>query len=152
MKNNIIFLDIDGVLNSDHHHSILIGKYWGIDPYHVDILKTILEAIPDVKIVLTSTWREHREYKQVFLDVLKENKLDQYYLDDTIIIPRKFSEYTHVKRNDEILQWLEEHTVDNYVIVDDYYGIYLDNFIEIDPITGLDIEYIPKIVSIFERL
>ena len=49
-----IFLDIDGVLND---HRPFPNHYCGIKPECLACLTTILEAAPDVKIVLSSAWR-----------------------------------------------------------------------------------------------
>lgn len=58
---NIIFLDIDGVLNSSAYFDSLDDKekaeYQEISDYHLKMLAKIYHAC-DAKIVLSSTWRE----------------------------------------------------------------------------------------------
>lgn len=49
-----LFLDVDGVLND---HQPFPNRYCGIKPECVSCLTAILEAMPDVKIVVSSAWR-----------------------------------------------------------------------------------------------
>jgi len=49
-----IFLDIDGVLNDHISHA---NGYSGIKKECVDNLNAIIDAVPDVKIVISSAWR-----------------------------------------------------------------------------------------------
>lgn len=50
----LLFLDIDGVLND---HTAYANGYCGIQADKVVHLNAILEAVPDLKIVLSSAWR-----------------------------------------------------------------------------------------------
>ena len=65
MTMRIIFLDVDGVLNTERYQTWLQGK--GVpfrddygkplfDPAALANLKRILNALPEVRIVLESTW------------------------------------------------------------------------------------------------
>lgn len=51
---NLLFLDIDGVLNA---HERFANGYSGIDRQKVAHLNRILSICPDVQIVLSSAWR-----------------------------------------------------------------------------------------------
>lgn len=51
---SILFLDIDGVLND---HRKLASGYCGIQPAQVSHLNTILDAVPDCRLVISSAWR-----------------------------------------------------------------------------------------------
>lgn len=72
-KRNLIFLDFDGVLNSER--SVLAyGKTgWreaGLDPIAVLLMKKLSECAP-AEIVISSTWRDHfnvEELKQILAD------------------------------------------------------------------------------------
>ena len=50
----VLFLDIDGVLNS---HTKLANGYCGIEPKQVEMLNCLLDDIPDLKLVISSAWR-----------------------------------------------------------------------------------------------
>ncbi len=50
----ILFLDIDGVLNA---HEKLPSGYCGICREQVELLNTMLDELPDLKIVVSSAWR-----------------------------------------------------------------------------------------------
>jgi len=52
----ILFLDIDGVLNNEKQNWDIEGN-WTISDSSVGILNRLLDEIPDLKIVLSSTWR-----------------------------------------------------------------------------------------------
>ena len=50
----IVFLDIDGVLNSHKPHP---NGYCGISPECAQRFNHILDKFPDVKLVISSSWR-----------------------------------------------------------------------------------------------
>ena len=52
---NVIFLDVDGVLNNAYTTDRIKG-YIGIDDNKVRLLKQIVDYF-DAKIILSSTWR-----------------------------------------------------------------------------------------------
>lgn len=120
MKNKIIFLDIDGVLNS--------GEYWDIiKPYEdkltemqreidsecLDNLKKIVN-VTKAKIVVISSWKNTTRKFREFKKYMFENGLNIY---DTT----KNSPEGGINRGTEIRQWLEEHKdeVDKFIIIDD---------------------------------
>jgi hypothetical protein len=51
---DLLFLDIDGVLND---HTKLPSGYCGINPAMAVRLNTILDALPGLRIVVSSAWR-----------------------------------------------------------------------------------------------
>lgn len=53
----VIFLDIDGVLNWIGTEDRLNG-FIGLDPVLIERFNRIIDAHPDVKIVISSTWRK----------------------------------------------------------------------------------------------
>ena len=59
----IIFLDIDGVLNSAKYDKQRKSTDGNIDPTRLPLLKRIIEAT-NAKIVLTSTWRKFWEMNE----------------------------------------------------------------------------------------
>lgn len=131
---NIIFLDIDGVLNSEdfaERHYKETGKglflYDFLDPVAVDSMKKFLDKHPDIRLVISSSWRYGDVHETI--DFFRSNgmsPLADYVIGDT---PRLYSG----ERGKEI-QWFLEHIgtdligdliidngikVDRYVIVDD---------------------------------
>lgn len=108
----VIFLDIDGVLNSDEYFDKISNlDIQGIEQ-EIDIekVKLLREAINETgaKVVLSSSWRYTRKGQQ-----LKE-LLSNYeiYVDSTPFIQNE--------RGLEIKQWLSEnHCIEDFVILDD---------------------------------
>ena len=124
--NNIIFLDIDGVLTSEQNDiknqeyytnmyrllhetkdSELILKLMDIDIEKIYMLKEVCN-ITNAKIVITSTWRNNIIYQLV------EEQLISKGLPIIDTTP-----YINNKRGEEIRAFLRKNKVDNYVIVDD---------------------------------
>ena len=105
----IIFLDVDGVLNSFED-----GYSFDLETdYHFKLLQKIVRDT-DAKIVLSSSWRIglkwHRE--SVLIDRLKEYDMD--IIDCTPIL-------NGCCRGDEIRKWLDKtiEDIEQFVILDD---------------------------------
>lgn len=102
----VIFLDVDGVLNSNR-------TLYCDDSIELDLvenLATIVRAT-DARIVLTSTWRLVPEALRVLMDTFMKFNL-------------AISSYTSelCNRTEEILCWLKTHQdfqVNKFVILDD---------------------------------
>ena len=120
----VLFLDFDGVLNSEQS-----AKYWYakgkrglIDdacPIAAANLRMILENIPDLKIVISSTWRcKGLNYCQDCLirwDIMTEPDRER-----VIGITPSSRDVAYGPRGAEIKLWLEHHPeVEKFVIVDD---------------------------------
>lgn len=114
---NVLFLDIDGVLNSHRTAVGLGGIPWCsdlrtrpermqlLDPVAVGLLRAACAAA-DLKIVLSSTWRKDAEWTSLGA------ALDLPIIDRT---PTMLG-----IRGSEIAAWLDEHPeVESYAIVDD---------------------------------
>ena len=131
---NILFLDVDGVLNSER--SFLAGNhrikqyeienpddpYWQkitmctIDPVAVEIVNRICDKC-NVSIVISSTHRKH------FPDTDNKLILMKNYF-EALGIKREYvvgwTESLNAIRGIEIKEWLDRHeNVMNYVILDD---------------------------------
>jgi len=106
----VLFLDVDGVLNSAHDFKMHRGQEWiMIDPYKALLVYRILEAT-GAKVVLSSSWRG---YPKGEADVVK---MIGHELHDRT--PRG-SEKGH-ERGYEIQDYLEAHPeIERYAIVDD---------------------------------
>lgn len=122
----VIFLDIDGVLNSEKF--LEHNKNQAIDRNSVGILKNIIDKTGAV-IVMSSGWRlwfddnmlPQDGYSQCLYEILCEFNLKLFgktpdFSTEEIRTRKTFS---HVKAK-EIIAWLNEHEfVDNYVVIDD---------------------------------
>lgn len=163
----VIFLDIDGVLNSDNYMHELIDKnvyeyendiYQFIDENAVNIIVDLCKQY-DLKLVITSSWRHFNLSSTIDYFKKNENKklhpLIPYIIDVTPRIFVEMDDYSHdfVMRGEEIYVWLMKHPVDNYVILDDDSDM-LDeqilNFIQINRETGLTNDYINNIKEILK--
>lgn len=120
----VIFLDIDGVLNSNdfvcsQRFEAKADK--GFPDSHLDenaiarINKLCEET--GAKIVLSSTWRSIDNV----LEVLKRNGLKADIVDKTPNLDRKLESglWTSKIRGDEIQAWLDENECEQYLIIDD---------------------------------
>lgn len=122
----VIFLDIDGVLNSEEFLNNNPGK--AIDKNGVGILKHIIDKTGAL-IVMSSGWRLWFDdnlmpkdgYSQCLYDILEEFNIKLFgktpdFSTEEIRTRKTFS---HVKAK-EIIAWLDENnTVDKYVVIDD---------------------------------
>lgn len=154
----IIFLDIDGVLNSRAYDR---KRNWNeqtdIDETRLPLVKSIVDRT-GAKIVLSSTWREHWSIHPELCDV------------DGVYINKTFAKYgleiydktpdlgIRAERRDEIAEWLgrSRQKIDSFVIIDDYrYGWadLSDNFVKTNPNFGLGLEreHAEKAVEILNK-
>lgn len=119
MMDKICFLDIDGVLNSEATFRMESRKPGGIvdntifDAVCCSNFQYVLEKVPGVKVVISSTWK--RLYP---LDQLKRF-FDEQYIDSGRVIgitPSMLS----ATRGEEISMWLRDHPdVTEFVAIDD---------------------------------
>jgi len=108
----VIFLDIDGVVNSEETLKRTKGGILGIDPYLVSIFNRIIFAT-DAKIVLSSSWRHSKEGR----DEVRQQIMD--FIDVTPRMPLLGGSET-MERGKEIKAWLDKHPeVEKYAILDD---------------------------------
>lgn len=113
----VIFLDIDGVLNSEQYIRECDGCGIVIDPSKMVLLKQIVDAT-DAKIVLSTSWREHWSKDAAQCDstgVLMNSVFGAYGMqifDKTLQL--------HTRRETEIKSWLDKNPdVKKYVVLDD---------------------------------
>ena len=104
----VIFLDIDGVVNSEETlKKVSSGGILGIDPYLAFLVGRISLALPDVKFVLSSSWRHFNSGREQV-----ERQVVPIY-DETPKLDTGL-------RGDEIKAWLDDHPeVEKYAILDD---------------------------------
>ena len=160
---NIIFLDIDGVLNSDEWYKKFKNniKKWpqdNIDPNSIFILNELIESINgDVRIVISSTWRQLISIND--LSTLLEFygfKYKDKIIDKTPIgySGLKFNEYP--QRGKEIQAWLhtneKKYNIKSFVILDDVNIGYLkDKWLQIDAKNGLQKRHIRQALEILSK-
>ena len=141
----ILFLDIDGVLNSTkffESNSMKCSKDDHIDLGAVVILKRILNKT-NAKVVLSSSWRGHEDNHKI----IKENVCD--FID---ITPRCCEGIRGV----EIYKWInknykwEERKKLKYAILDDDSDMLLwqkDSFFHVDHKVGLTEEIADEVIK-----
>ena len=115
----IIFLDIDGVLNSQEKlievynktHKPHSGYNYPFDEKCLSILKEIV-LLTDSYIVITSSWRKDEEGRDTILNKLREYDLDNRLLGYTPILG--------TNRGKEIKAYLNSINMPvEYIIIDD---------------------------------
>ena len=119
----VIFLDIDGVLNTPSSES-RCGEYIGIDDEKVEKLKKIVEKTK-AEIVLISTWKKYwrkeeklkplQDYSATYLDE-KLAKQGIKAIDKT----KDKADGRYLSRGESILEYVCRNNVENYIILDDY--------------------------------
>ena len=141
----VIFLDVDGVLNTPSSES-RCGEYIGIDDEKVEKLKKIVEKTK-AEIVLISTWKKYwrKEEKLKPLQDYSANYLDEKLAKQGLKAIDKTKDKAdgrYLSRGESILEYVYRNNVENYIILDDcqfdYDGCDLtDNYIKTNQIEGL---------------
>ena len=110
----VIFLDIDGVLNSGMSDGYKDSP-WFIDPLNVKAINRLFKEIPDVFVCLSSSWKIPHVRKMINVnDRLKEAGWEGPLITETT------PDLLDSERGDEIALWLSNHSdVDKFVIIDD---------------------------------
>lgn len=167
----IIFLDFDGVLNTEHHQRQLLyeRKAWQdkygtcFDPEAVKQLQTIVD-MTHADIVIESSW------KYLGLEAMQDMWKDRHLpgkvigitpsaISDNILLSTDLdvldSSMLHCK-GAEIASWLHENNMQEvpYVIIDDEYVILesqLPHFILTNPYDGLREELAMRAIGILNR-
>lgn len=146
----VIFLDIDGVLNSGEYIQSLRYKKrrdlrfpdCDLDPVAIQHLNRICRKT-GAKIVISSTWREFDDC----IPVLQRNGLKAPIIGRTPTLPRD-----EKGRGDEIDSWISwnRYRVDNYLILDDDSDMLPEqkhNFIQTSQRKGLTEELTNKAIK-----
>lgn len=117
MRNiKVIFLDVDGVLNSSHTQRRTMSGCIFVGSRQMKNLRHIV-SVTDAEVVLTSDWRYERDdprYNSDFLELEKE------LLKHGIRLYGFTPELPSAHRGAEIDAWLKSHSeVGDFVILDD---------------------------------
>jgi hypothetical protein len=136
MSRPTIFLDIDGVLNRHVPHG---NGYCGILPDCVEHLNTILDAVPDAVIVVSSAWRymvlkcamtcRGFEYLRLVCGVNFWNRVEGCTVLDEDVAGRA----------EQIRAYAEKHGAFPFVVIDDI-DFAMPEQVKCDPGTGLTAE------------
>ena len=167
----IIFLDFDGVLNTEHYQGLLQyqGKPWQDEhgaffaPNAVKQLKRIIDAT-GADIVVESSWKylgldamkelwEIRNLPGRVIDITPSSVSDEYL--SNVDLDNLDASMLHCKGL-EISSWLSEKGQSNtrYVIIDDEYVVLesqSSNFILINPYEGITEEQANQAISILNE-
>lgn len=147
----ILFLDIDGVLNSEEYYKNCNNSSENIsrfDSSSVSLIKSLIEEF-SLKIVISSTWR----YGAVdrLMHELKRNKLMNY------LYPDWFTPVIHpAHRGTEVKLWLDLHPeVSDYIIIDDDDNILEEqkiNYVKTSLHSGMKNEHYNRVRAIFSTI
>ena len=160
----VLFLDIDGVLNSENWFAYRIycvknnmvnilmnfvdtddrnikHKLTTLDDRAIANLNRIVEET-GCKVVLSSSWRSSIESENIFTQNLLKLKGFKYEFYD--VTPRLWFSDFSIRRGEEIKFWLdkesEKHEIESFVILDDDSDMLpeqMNNFIHVDGQVGL---------------
>lgn len=150
---NIIFLDIDGVLNSRTHMNNLIQQRKSVSSGNMElnresilILKEIINKT-NAKIVLSSSWRKILRNVVNVRNQLKSHGISLLGLTGTS---------QSGKRDDEIREWInnwinEKNNIRSFIIIDDDeqdIELYKDRLIHTTWMYGLQKEHIKNSIEL----
>lgn len=151
MKKRLIFLDFDGVLNTEQYQAELaisgdpVRDKWGplFSPSAVNNLRKIVVAT-NAEIIVTSTWRYIHGLeglKEMWIQRSLPGKLNGILPCDSLL----------ATRGEEISEYLSDHHNTQYIILDDideYMESQHNHFIQINPIVGISGTDVHKATSI----
>lgn len=124
----LIFLDIDGVLNSlefmyGPNSSWTSDKTTQIDPNGVELLNQLIDAT-QAEVVLSSTWRIL--HYDILKTILNDMGCKANIIDKTPTTHYKAKKFRHCQRGCQIQEWLDNHKDifdiekgDKFIILDD---------------------------------
>lgn len=151
----VIFCDWDGVLNSvgsfiyNNRMNLLglstIPTHESFDPVACSNFQFILEELPEVMVVVSSTWRKHKT-----LSALKEIFNINHILPERMIGTTPVAQSGY--RGDEIKQYLDQHPeVTEFCVIDDDSDMepYLDRLVKTDSRNGLTFTDAEKVIAMF---
>lgn len=133
----IIFLDVDGVINSDETEDRYCG-WIGIDSTLVKKLRIIYDKsneVEETRIVISSSWRYEKIRKHYQSDGSYDYLLSRLKEEDMEVIGNTpMDKQSGWHRGREILSWLEETDIDvsTFVILDDEKFDFLEEGINLE--------------------
>lgn len=114
-----LFLDCDGVLNSKAYNKTYtpvtyIADLDNLDPKAINNLNSICEKIPNLRIVISSSWRQKHS-----LDVLRKAFTKKGFKYSNIVVDITEDSGNKKTRGEEILSYVRSTQLYNYVVLDD---------------------------------
>lgn len=151
----IIFLDIDGVLNSVRYDRQRTVNQGNIDETRLQLIKELVEETKAL-IVLSSSWRKHWEKDITKCDAIGR-EINEVFAKYQLVIYDKTESLPSNDRAQEIRVWLEHQgDIEEYVIFDDIafgWGDDLqDHLIKTNPRIGFGLEekHIQKAIELLK--
>ena len=174
----VLFLDIDGVLNSENWFAYriycvknnmvnILMNFVDTDDRNIKHKLTMLDdrAIANLnriieetgcKVVLSSSWRSSNELENIFTQDLLKLKGFKYEFYD--VTPRLWFSDFSIRRGEEIKFWLdkesEKHNIESFVILDDDSDMLpeqMNNFVHVDGQVGLTDRDVFTAIEILNR-
>lgn len=137
-----MFLDIDGVLNG--YNIYQSNRPYPLSEFNeekVEILNSLFDEMPEIKLVLSSSWR----FFDGIENIIRESGIKKELFSIT--------PYSIINRGDEVKQWLNNFDGEyKYCIVDDIDDFDKDqknNIVFTDPNIGITKNDVEKIKLIF---
>jgi hypothetical protein len=151
---NIVFLDIDGVLNYELFFEK--GEYETFDDFCPDAVGNLNEIIKKTnsKIVIASAWRIL--HKEELPEIFRKNKIKEKIFGFTPVLHFE-QRVLSVPRGCEIKEWLYQNKdlkITNYVIIDDSMDYLIDqqpHLFQCDPYCGLTPAISYKIINFLNK-
>lgn len=140
-----IFLDFEGVLNITEGTNLTRLKEFYFEPKLVKNLNYLLKQNPDLKIIVTSSWRKNLEYA---IDQL--NKVGFSFRERII---GSTEDLGH--RGKEILKALKSFNIKKYLVIDDSIDeikekISYKQILRVNPSYGFDLLYLIFVLKYFK--
>ncbi len=149
-KVKVLFLDFDGVLNRWNDNVGILSLNL------VNNLNTLMDTVPDLRIVVTSCWRMGRSLaglKDVLTDFGFKHPKSVIGMTNFSWADVDEDGWTSKKRGIEVKEWLDSDgkwrfDVIDFVIVDDMDDMapFMKKFIQTDGNVGLSMDIVNKIV------
>lgn len=150
---NVIFLDVDGVLNNRHTRTRTSDGWCFVDDYLVERLKNLVVR-SGARVVLSSTWREGWNQEDESKNDISFTELRNKFNEFGIEIFDRTGEH-RLDRWRAIREYMErphEDPIEHYVIIDDWddMGEYISHLVWTNPSTGLTDEDVEEALRILE--
>lgn len=149
----IIFLDVDGVLNSTRKniegYNLTRRPHSGLNyPFDEICMKNLKHIVDETNsyIVLTSLWRKFEDHKNRLMEELQKYNLNSKVIGETCVLDNRVTEIKdYLNRAKQKI---------NYIIIDDSNNLQelADYLIQTDPYWGLKKENAEDAIKLLRKL